>query len=407
MLSKPLTNRVISVSELTVYLKALLESDSLLRFVQVRGEVSNLRRPASGHIYFTLKDRGACLRCVLFRRRAAWAPFSLKEGVEVVATGEVSLYERDGLYQLYVEEIEPAGVGSLFVAFQQLKDKLEQEGMFAPERKRALPSLPRRIAVVTSASGAALYDILTTIRKRFPAEVVLVPAAVQGEAAPAAIVASLGKAAKQPDVDVIILARGGGSLEELWAFNDERVARAVAASPVPVVTGIGHETDFTIADFVADFRAPTPTGAAQAVVPDAFQMRVRLQEAETRLVRAFNRRAQRTRERMQHYHLRLKQLNPLRRLCTLAQRLDSLEERLCRLGMQMLQQKASKIRHLQERLDTASPLQVMKRGFAFCTDAGGSIIRSVRDIHPGDEVRIRFTDGSAFAQVERTEEEGS
>jgi len=407
MLSKPLTNRVISVSELTVYLKALLESDSLLRFVRVRGEVSNLRRPASGHIYFTLKDCGACLRCVLFRRRAAWVPFPLEEGVEVVATGEVSLYERDGLYQLYVEEIEPAGVGSLLVAFQQLKDKLEQEGLFAPERKRTLPPLPRQIAVVTSGSGAALHDILTTIRQRFPAEVVLVPAAVQGEAAPAAIVASLGKAAKQPDVDVIILARGGGSLEELWAFNDERVARAVAASPVPVVTGIGHETDFTIADFVADFRAPTPTGAAQAVVPDAFQMRVRLQEAETRLVRAFNWRAQRIREKMQQCHLRLKQLNPLRRLRTSAQRLDSLEERLCRLGRQMLQQKASKIRHLQERLDTASPLQVMKRGFAFCTDAGGSIIRSVRDIRPGDEIRIRFTDGSAFARVERTEEERS
>lgn len=248
----------LTVSQLTLYLRELLESDPVLMDVWVEGEISNLSRPSSGHIYFTLKDAAAALRCVIWRTTATRLRVDLQNGLAVAAHGRISLYERDGTYQLYIDQLRPAGEGWLYQEFMRLKARLEEEGLFAPERKRPLPEWPARIGIVTSPTGAALQDMLNTLRRRFPlAEVILAPCAVQGDEAPPEIVRALEQLNRlSPAPDVILLARGGGSLEDLWAFNDERVVRAVAASVVPVITGVGHETDFTLSDFAADQRAP-------------------------------------------------------------------------------------------------------------------------------------------------------
>ncbi|HEX9018589.1 MAG TPA: exodeoxyribonuclease VII large subunit, partial [Anaerolineaceae bacterium] len=253
----------LSVTDLTRYLRDLLDNDAVLQDVWVQGEISNLSQPQSGHKYFTLKDSAASLHCVVWRSTALRMRFGMQNGLAIEAHGAISVYERDGAYQLYVDAIRPAGEGLLYQQFMRLKSRLESEGLFDEERKRLLPERPRRIGIVTSSTAAALQDMLNTLAARYPlAEVILSPCAVQGDAAPDEIVAALERLCQQASPDVIIMARGGGSLEDLWAFNDERVVRAICASPIPVITGIGHETDFTLADFAADVRAPTPTGAA-------------------------------------------------------------------------------------------------------------------------------------------------
>ncbi|MGA8708328.1 MAG: exodeoxyribonuclease VII large subunit, partial [Steroidobacteraceae bacterium] len=318
------TRTVYSVSRLNREVRGLLESG--LGALWVQGEISNLSRPASGHWYFSLKDRDTQVRCAMFRQRNSLARFSPREGQLVQAYGRVSLYEARGDYQLLVELLEDAGVGALQRAFDELKARLAAEGLFAPERKRPLPPAPRRIGVITSPTGAAVRDILHILGRRFPcAPVLIYPAPVQGATAVAALIAALELAGARAECDVLILARGGGSLEDLWAFNDEGLARAILRCPIPVVTGIGHEIDFTIADFVADLRAPTPTGAAQLVAPDASVWRHRLVQFAARFAAAARRTLRSEQTRLDGLVQRLRQAHPGARLLQHSQRLDELE----------------------------------------------------------------------------------
>ncbi|MEW6181170.1 MAG: exodeoxyribonuclease VII large subunit [Chloroflexota bacterium] len=387
-----------SVSELTRYLRQLLESDEILQDIWVRGEVSNLSRPTSGHIYFTLKDQAASLRCVIWRMNAGRLRFELNNGQAVEAHGYISLYERDGQYQLYVDALRPAGEGWLFQEFMRLKARLEAEGLFDEARKRPLPAHPRRIGLVTSPTGAALQDMLNTLRRRYPlVEVVLAPAAVQGEEAPAALVAALQRLYRQPGLDAILVARGGGSLEDLWAFNDEAVVRAIAASPVPVVTGIGHETDFTLADFAADVRAPTPTAAAELITPDVYDLRGQLSERNTRLKGLLQARIQAERRHLAERTQRLGLLSPRRWIQNDRQRLDALLERAGRAVLTGISLRRTHLNGWQHRLQALNPLAVLQRGYAVVMDRSGQVAHSARQIHSGDELTIRLKDGRVDA----------
>ena len=390
---------VYSVSRLNRLVRGLLESE--LAPLWVEGEISNLARPSSGHWYFSLKDREAQLRCAMFRQRNVSSRCTPREGQLVLAFGRVSLYEPRGDYQLLIEQLEDAGSGALQRAFEELKARLGAEGLFALEHKRPLPAVPARIGVITSPSGAAIRDILHVLARRFPAAPVLIyPVPVQGAAAVPAIVAALELAGRRAECEVLILARGGGSLEDLWAFNDERVARAMYRCPIPIVTGIGHEVDITIADFVADLRAPTPTGAAQLVVPDALVWRQRLAQFAARLQSAARRTLRSEQLRVGALARRLQQAHPGARLRQHSQRLDELELRL-RLGVQ------SRLARLSAQLDAAaralqsvSPLATLARGFAVLTrERDGVLLTAASKVALGETVQARLGSGSLRATV--------
>ncbi len=388
-----------SVGELTAYLRGLLESDALLSEVWVEGEISNLRTPSSGHVYFTLKDARAALRCVLFRSRKEALRFAPEEGLAVVVRGAVGIYEAMGQYQLYVEELVPVGQGALFLAFQQMKERLEREGLFDPAVKRPLPAFPRRIGLVTSRTGAVLRDILTVGRRRFPGmNFLLIPVPVQGEQAPAAIRQALERAGRE-ELDLVILARGGGSLEELWAFNDEGVARAIRACPVPVVSAVGHETDFTIADFAADRRAPTPSAAAEICVPDRRELERRIGQARGRLAAALRRAADRGRLRWMRQTEALRRFP--RRLEERSHALDALELRLRAAGGAAAHRGRSRVEALAGRLAALSPLGVLSRGYAVCRVwPEGPVVSSVEQTAPGERLAVRLKDGRLCCAVE-------
>ncbi|MEN4011583.1 MAG: exodeoxyribonuclease VII large subunit [Bellilinea sp.] len=391
----------ITVSDLTRYLRQVLESDEVLRDVWVAGEISNLSRPASGHIYFTLKDVTAALRCVIWRMNAQRVRFNLSNGQAVEAHGHISLYERDGQYQLYVDALRPAGEGWLYREFLRLKARLESEGLFDEARKRPLPAYPQRIGIVTSPTGAALQDMLNTLRRRYPlVEVILAPAAVQGDEAPPAIIAALKRLFRVEGLDVILLARGGGSLEDLWAFNDERVVRTVASSPLPVVTGIGHETDFTLCDFAADLRAPTPSAAAELVTPDAADLRYQLMERIARLQGWISSRLSGERRHLAERVNRISLLSPQRRIQDDRQRLDQLNERAARSLAVALRLRHARLDGSQLRLAALNPLAVLRRGYAVVLGASG-VIHSARAVQPGDELSVRLADGRIQAQAQR------
>ncbi len=378
----------------------MLESDEILRDVWVRGEISNLSQPSSGHVYFTLKDAVAALRCVIWRTTAQRLKTDLANGSAVEVHGYISVYEPNGQYQLYIDALRLAGEGWLYQEFLRLKARLEAEGLFEPERKRPIPARPRTIGIVTSPTGAALQDMLNTMAARYPlAEVVLAPTAVQGDEAPPAIARALNKLNRIVKPDIIILARGGGSLEDLWAFNDERVVRAVASSAAPVITGIGHETDFTLCDFAADLRAPTPTGAAVMAVPDMADLRGELRSAFTLLDGILHTRLDASRQRLMDIRRRLDQLSPRRQVQNGRQRLDDMQERMARALAAYEQLRRARLDGLQQRLHALNPLAVMQRGFAVVHSADGRLLSSVRQISIGDEVSVRMTDGSFGAQV--------
>jgi exodeoxyribonuclease VII large subunit len=434
---------VYTVSRLNQEVRVLLERG--LGVVWVEGELSNFSQPSSGHWYFSLKDRGAQVRCAMFRLKNTVLGFTPKAGQHVIARGRVSLYEPRGEYQLIVDTIEEAGVGALQREFERLKAKLAAEGLFASERKRGLPRFPRRIAVVTSPSGAAVRDILNILARRFPPAAVLVyPTAVQGAAAAPAIVQALQLASARMDCDVLILARGGGSLEDLWSFNDERVARAICACAVPVVTGIGHEIDFTIADFAADARAPTPSGAAELVAPDSDACLETLTRMEGRLNGCVRRELRAVSSRFANVGARLKQAHPGMRLVHRAQRLDDLEQRLTGAAHAVLHTRRHRLndaftrllQHSPERLareyrrrhegldsrlrrgmgeylshrshrvdlafrtlQTASPLATLARGFAIVTRADGTLVTDASSVPAGEEIEARLASGRLRAKV--------
>jgi exodeoxyribonuclease VII large subunit len=434
---------VFTVSRLNKEVRVLLERG--LGVLWVEGELSNFSQPSSGHWYFSLKDRESQVRCAMFRVKNTALGFTPKAGQHVVARGRVTLYEPRGEYQLIVDHLEEAGVGALQREFERLKAKLAAEGLFASERKRSLPRFPRRIAVVTSPTGAAVRDVLNILARRFPPAAVLVyPTAVQGAAAAPAIVHALQLASARIDCDVLVLARGGGSLEDLWAFNDERVARAIRACAIPVVTGIGHEIDFTIADFAADARAPTPSGAAELVAPDRVACLEALTRMETRMNACMRRELRAVSSRFTNVTARLKQAHPGMRLAHQAQRLDDLEQRLAGATSAVLHTRRHRLSEalsrlvqrspehlLRERgrreevlrarldhavdqylsrlshrvilakktLDTASPLATLARGFAIVTRADGSLVSDASRITPGEEIEARLASGRLSARV--------
>jgi exodeoxyribonuclease VII large subunit len=394
----------LSVTELTRYLKNLLEADELLSDVWVQGEISNFSRPSSGHLYFTLKDGGAALRCVVWRSTALRLRFAMQNGLAVEAHGAISLYERDGAYQLYVDAVRPAGEGRLFQEFLLLKSRLEAEGLFDPERKRTLPERPERIGIVTSPTGAALQDMLNTLRARYPlAEVVISPCAVQGEAAPAEIVAALKCLSRAPRPDVIIMARGGGSLEDLWAFNDERVVRAIVASPIPVITGIGHETDFTLSDFAADVRAPTPTGAAVLCTPNRADMKSELLGAQSRLESAMLAGTSRRWQDLDSLRQRLAYASPERQIQADKQQVADLASRQVRSFGHLLQLQRARLDGLHNRLAALNPTAVLQRGYALVQRPDGSLVKAAAGVNPGEALHVQMQDGKLVTRVERTE----
>ena len=412
---------VYSVARLNREARMLLESG--LGMIWVQAEVSNFSRPASGHWYFSLKDRDAQLRCAMFRQRNVLARFTPREGQLVLARGRVSLYEPRGDYQLLVEHLEDAGAGALQRAFEELRARLAAEGLFALERKRPLPSAPARVGVITSPTGAAIRDILHVLAQRFPAAAVLIyPVPVQGAAAAPAIVAALDLASERAECEVLILARGGGSLEDLWAFNDERVARAMARCALPIVAGIGHETDVTIADFVADVRAPTPTAAAQLVVPDRRVWLQRLALLAQRFGSAMRRKLADDAAQLRARHERLQRAHPGARLAQHVQRLDEFELRLRRAldaqrraahtSLQPLSGRinaawtraltaaSTRLELAARALHTVSPLATLERGFAIVVHAGdGTLIRSAAEVSVGADIEARLADGVLSARV--------
>jgi len=382
-------------------MRALFESDEILKDIWVQGEISNFVRASSGHIYLTLKDSAAALKCVIWKTDAARLRYPLQNGLAVEAHGKIGIYERDGAYQLYIDTLRPVGEGALYLEFLRLKARLEAEGLFDTDRKRPLPLHPRRIGIVTSPTGAALQDMLNTLRRRYPlAEVILAPSSVQGEAAPAELVAGLKRlAGLDPPVDVILLARGGGSLEDLWAFNDETVVRAVAFSTVPVITGVGHETDFSLADFAADLRAPTPTGAAALATPDRADLAVGLERLVHRLDASARLPYSQRRAEFEQIKARLERVSPRQRLLTERQRLDAVLERGRSAVDHRLALDDSRLDGWLNRLEALNPLSVLKRGYAAIFDSQGVPITRAEKVQSGQDVRVRLADGQFDARV--------
>jgi exodeoxyribonuclease VII large subunit len=389
-----------TVTTLTRHLRQLLESDASLQAVWVQGEISNLARPASGHIYFTLKDSGASLRCVMWRSEAARLRLALQDGLGVDVHGNISLYEAGGQYQLYADTLHPLGEGALYQEFLRLKAALEAEGLFDAARKRLIPEFPRRVGIVTSPTGAALRDMLNTLRRRLPlVEVILAPSPVQGDEAPAGIVSALQALNRVEALDVILLARGGGSIEDLWAFNDEKVVRAVVASIAPVITGVGHETDFTLVDFAADLRAPTPTAAAELATPvTVLDLKAGLAEMDSVLSNKMADLFQQQRESTAWMDNRLRLYSPIRRLQTEQQRLDEMSRRWNVAQVRGLQFVTEKFKGLENRLLALSPLAVLRRGYAVITK-NEKVVASTTQIQIGDALLVRIQDGEFNARV--------
>ena len=388
-----------TVGRLVRYLQALMHSDEVLQDLWVQGEVSNLSRPASGHLFFTLKDRWGQIRCVMWREHVVLLEALPQDGMMVEVHGRLDVYAARGAVQLYIDDLRVVGRGDLFREFLERKARLEAEGLFA-RPKRPLPAFPRTIAVVTSATGAALRDILRTLQRRYPlAEVWVAPSLVQGEDAPAHLVYALQRAA-QAGPDLIILARGGGSLEDLMAFNDEDVVRAVAASPVPVVTGVGHETDFTLVDFAADHRAATPTAAAASATPDRADLTQRLRTLRLRLLRAYVRGLERHTVRLERLGWRLRERSPVYTLARLRERLEEDRERLTQAMARYLQDRRGRLDLLRHRLRGADPLGPLHRGYAWVTDLEGRTVARTGQARKGQPLRVHFADGALLVRVE-------
>jgi len=434
---------VYTVSRLNREVRLLLERGFGILWLE--GEISNLARPSSGHWYFSLKDAGAQVRCAMFRQRNMLCAAAPRDGQKVLVRARIGLYEPRGEYQLIIDHLEDAGLGALKRQFEELTARLAAEGLFAADRKRALPKLPKRIGIITSPTGAAVRDVLHVLARRFPAIPVLIyPVPVQGAKAAADIIAALTLAARRAECDVLILARGGGSLEDLWAFNDEALARAIVASPIPIITGIGHEVDFTIADFAADVRAPTPSAAAELVVPDAqewlesvarwnarlqrgMRRRIaehrqrlrwlsgraalvspgarlreqaqRLDELEQSLTRALRRQLLDRRERLRWLSGRAALVSPAARLAQQAQRLGSLEQRLERASQAALRRARERLKPLVRTLNAVSPLATLERGYAIVS-IGGVILRDAATVEPGTLIEARLATGRLRARVE-------
>lgn len=442
---------VLSIKDLNKYIKAIIESEDLLQDVWVRGEIFNFTHHSSGHMYFTLKDADSRIKSIMFAKQNQRLPFMPREGTRVMARGNVSVYERDGQYQFYVTEMQPDGIGGLYMAYEQLKKKLEDEGLFALSRKKQIPRFPRAIGIITSPTGAAVRDIIITLQRRFPTlPILLLPVLVQGTQAAPAIVKAIQEMNRRQEVDVLIVGRGGGSLEELWAFNEETVARSIFASQIPIISAVGHETDFTIADFVADLRAATPTAAAELAVPHHMELKQQLAQFKQRLQRGLFQELQAKRERLERAKRSPAMLNPRKQLIQPAERLDRLTEQLrYRIQNSIARAEQKKLKLVQrlsgfnpreqvlytkrragnaerqlvqamqaiwrthqyrwdtqlKQLDALSPLKVMQRGYSLVYDEKKqNLIKSITQVQLGDVVNITLKDGRMDCHIWAMEE---
>jgi exodeoxyribonuclease VII large subunit len=442
--------RYLSVNALTKYIKRKFDADPHLRDVHVRGEISNFKQHSSGHMYFTLKDEKARILAVMFSSQSRSMKFTPENGMKVIVRGEISVYEPSGQYQIYIKEMRPDGIGELFLAYEQLKQRLELEGLFAIENKKAIPLYPRTVGVITSPTGAAIRDVITTIKRRYPiANILVFPALVQGDQAAPSIAKAIAKANSMNEIDVLIVGRGGGSIEELWAFNEELVARAIFSSDIPIISAVGHETDFTIADFVADLRAPTPTGAAELAVPHIDELLDRVLQRQTRLLRTMKGRFQLEKERLarvqksyafryphrlyeqkleqvdkltemlvrgtsrlslikkgQHEILykRLQRNHPSEALREAQKRLDLTNKEMKRAMQQVLSKKQTEFERILSTLGALSPLKIMERGYSLAYSEENRLIKSINQVKMNERVQIQLTDGSLFCRVENRKE---
>lgn len=392
--------RTVSVSELNTYIKMLAESDPILTNIAVKGEISNYRPNSSGHMYFSLKDEGGVLRAVMFRGNASKLRFTPDNGMKVVAAGYVSVFPRDGQYQLYVNELIPDGVGDLFLAFEQLKEKLGREGLFAAEHKKPLPVYPKKIAVITSPTGAAVRDTLRVLKKRYPpAKVLVVPVCVQGEGAAEEIAAAIRLVNDKKAAELIITGRGGGSIEDLWCFNEEIVARAIFDSQIPVIAGVGHEPDFTIADFVADLRAATPSNAAELAVPDIADLRDRLTGYAESFRRQIDAKINMLAQRVRLLSEKKVLTSPLTYIDEKRLYLDYISRRIGSAGAGIFSEQERRFAYAAARLDAMSPLKVLGRGYSITLRDDGRAVLNAKELLPGEELNIKFASGGAKCEV--------
>ncbi len=393
---------VVTVTQLNSYIKSLLDGDNRLSFISIRGEISNFKRHfASGHIYFTLKDNSSTLKCVMFKGNAEHLKFELKEGMQVICTGRISVYERDGIYQMYAESIKPDGEGDLLLKLEQLKEKLTKEGLFDAASKKPIPKFPKKVGVITSETGAAIKDIFSVLGRRYPmSDIVFCPATVQGELAPSSLCTALDKM-EQTDADVVIIGRGGGSIEDLWCFNDEKLVRRIYSFSKPIISAVGHETDFTLSDFVCDLRAPTPSAAAELAVPDCEELKSNILSAESFIEKKI-------------INLLASKQNALdlllkNRIFSSPEEyifekrilgLDFMTDRLENGLQKILTVKENKCSTQIARLDALSPTKTLLRGFA-CVEMGDKNISSVKSLDKNDKITVRFQDGKADCTVDK------
>lgn len=398
---------LLTVSQLTRYVKERIDNDINLRNIWVKGEISNFKRHSSGHLYFTLKDAESNLACVMFRSKTLFLKFEPVHGMQVLAGGGLSVYERDGRYQLYVENLQPDGIGALSIAFEQLKEKLVNEGLFDERWKKALPLLPRRVGIVTSPTGAAIADIVSVSKRRFPGiQLLLSPVLVQGEQAPAQIVRAIELLNQLADIDVLIVGRGGGSLEELWAFNDEKVVRAIFASRIPVISAVGHETDYTLADFAADQRAPTPSAAAEMAVPDRQALLNQHAALHARLTQTIIKMLEQQRTRMLHLNSSLVLRRPQKVIDQHKQYVDMLSLRLSRAIHGVVGEQYHRFAKIAEKLAALNPLAVLQRGYSITrVYPQKKIIKTIAMIEPQQEIEVILSDGLLMCRVESVQRE--
>ena len=396
---------IVSVSEITKYIKQLLDSDAKTAAVFVRGEISNFKKHYSGHCYFTLKDSNATMKAVMFKSRSQYLKFEPKDGMKVIAGGQITVFERDGQYQLYAQQLVPEGIGELSLAFAQLKEKLEAEGLFADDRKKPLPLLPQRVGIVTSPTGAVLRDIITVAKRRHPGIVLkLFPVVVQGVEAPLEIVHGIEVLNKVGNIDVIILGRGGGSIEDLWAFNDERVVRAIAASRVPIVSAVGHQTDYTLTDFVADRRAATPSQAAEVVVPDVRELTKYVTTLKNMLENNI-------RSVVKNYRLRVEQgakskvfLYPHEFLTVRQQMLDRSMQGLEKAMKQIIMVKQHQFEMAAQKMAILNPLGVLARGYSIVRDEKTQVVKDTKTIKIGQQLEVILNQGMMNVKVIQVQE---
>ncbi|MRG86545.1 exodeoxyribonuclease VII large subunit [Salinibacillus xinjiangensis] len=446
-------DRYLTVSALTKYIKRKMETDQNLKQVYLRGEISNFKRHSRGHMYMTLKDNQSRIQAVMFASYNRFVKFVPENGMSVLIRGEIGVYEPYGQYQLYIHDMQPDGIGSLYLAYEQLKKKLDAEGLFDPSRKKSIPSYPDHIGVITSPTGAAIRDIFSTINRRYPiVKKTLLPVLVQGDYASDSIVQAIRKANELKQFDVLIIGRGGGSIEELWGFNEEKVARAIVESSIPVISAVGHETDFTISDFVADLRAPTPTGAAELAVPSLNEVMDRISVMQARIQQAIETKAKAHKEKLQslrqsyafrypvqllrqkeqdldrlveqlqrvmkqyierkqeqsiYVNKRLSQHHPQRKIEETKIEVGRLTNQLNKQMTQVIQQKQTTFQRQIEKLTLLNPLEIMQRGFAIPFDHNQTVIKTVEQVHPGDKMLVKLKDGTIDCQVWGIEEEDS